>query len=172
MTYLLLAGNILYERILVVVSQNKILDISASQPSPSSPGTRGAKEMTWMDVPGEKLLEPKVNNPYSIPYAYCIAEGGASWPFSSLKYLIISICTPQVDMADMLRSLATQKPTGAFIIVLYLQIPFQWTRTTWLSWKSSEMTSVKTVEIQNFKRPKKSLFIMYTCLNSLSNFVI
>jgi vacuolar protein-sorting-associated protein 4 len=43
--------------------------------TPCSPGTRGAKEMTWMDVPGEKLLEPKV------------------------------------DMADMLRSLATQKPT-------------------------------------------------------------
>ena len=45
-----------------------------SQSSSSSPGTRGAKEMTWMDVPGEKLLEPKANNPYS--YAYCIAEGG------------------------------------------------------------------------------------------------
>merc|ERR1711974_404407 len=43
--------------------------------TPCSPGTRGAKEMTWMDVPGEKLLEPKV------------------------------------DMADMLRSLETQKPT-------------------------------------------------------------
>jgi len=43
--------------------------------TPCSPGTRGAREMTWMDVPGEKLLEPKV------------------------------------DMADMLRSLATQKPT-------------------------------------------------------------
>ena len=39
--------------------------------------------------------------------------GGASWPFSSLKYLIFSTPTPQVDMADMLRSLATQKPTGA-----------------------------------------------------------
>jgi hypothetical protein len=25
-----------------------------------TPCTRGAKEMTWMDVPGEKLLEPKV----------------------------------------------------------------------------------------------------------------
>jgi len=43
--------------------------------TPVSPGTRGAREMTWMEVPGEKLLEPKV------------------------------------DMADMLRSLATQKPT-------------------------------------------------------------
>merc|ERR1719244_1246556 len=42
---------------------------------PCSPGTRGAIEMTWVDVPGEKLLEP------------------------------------QVDMSDMLRSLATQKPT-------------------------------------------------------------
>jgi len=56
--------------------------------TPCSPGTRGAKEMTWMDVPGEKLLEPKV------------------------------------DMADMLRSLATQKPTGDcclfFIIRFYL----------------------------------------------------
>ena len=28
--------------------------------TPCSPRTRGAKEMTWMDVPGEKLLEPKV----------------------------------------------------------------------------------------------------------------
>jgi len=43
--------------------------------APCSPGTRGATEMTWMDVPGEKLLEP------------------------------------QVDMSDVLRSLATQKPT-------------------------------------------------------------
>jgi len=43
--------------------------------TPCSPGTRGAKEMTWVDVPGEKLLEPKV------------------------------------DMSDMLRSIATQKPT-------------------------------------------------------------
>ena len=55
-----------------------------------SPGTRGAKEMTWMDVPGEKLLEPKVDfRP--------VASGDAAF---------------QVDMADMLRSLATQKPTG------------------------------------------------------------
>jgi len=43
--------------------------------TPCSPGTRGAQEMTWMDVPGDKLLEP------------------------------------QVDMSDVLRSLATQKPT-------------------------------------------------------------
>lgn len=43
--------------------------------TPCSPGTRGAREMTWVDVPGEKLLEPKV------------------------------------DMSDMLRSIATQKPT-------------------------------------------------------------
>merc|ERR1712112_449539 len=42
---------------------------------PCSPGAPGAIAMTWVDVPGEKLLEPKV------------------------------------DMADMLRSLATQKPT-------------------------------------------------------------
>jgi len=42
---------------------------------PCSPGERGAIEMTWMNVPGEKLLEPVVS--YN----------------------------------DMLRSLATQKPT-------------------------------------------------------------
>ena len=42
---------------------------------PCSPGTRGAIEMTWVDVPGDKLKEP------------------------------------MVDMEDMLRSLATQKPT-------------------------------------------------------------
>jgi len=42
---------------------------------PCSPGTRGAIEMTWVDVPGDKLKEPLV------------------------------------DMGDMLRSLATQKPT-------------------------------------------------------------
>ena len=43
-----------------------------------------------MDVPGEKLLEPKVDfRP--------VASGDAAF---------------QVDMADMLRSLATQKPTG------------------------------------------------------------
>jgi len=42
---------------------------------PCSPGTRGAVEMTWMDVPGDKLKEPLV------------------------------------DMGDMLKSLATQKPT-------------------------------------------------------------
>ena len=47
-----------------------------SRSSSSSPGTRGAKEMTWMDVPGEKLLEPKANNPYS--YARFIAEGGGA----------------------------------------------------------------------------------------------
>lgn len=29
--------------------------------APCSPGTRGAVEMTWMEVPGEKLLEPKVD---------------------------------------------------------------------------------------------------------------
>jgi len=51
---------------------NKIVDDLLA---PCSPGTRGAIEMTWMDVPGEKLLEP------------------------------------QVDMADVLRSQATQKPT-------------------------------------------------------------
>ena len=36
-------------------------------------------------------------------------------------------------------------------IYKWLMIPFQWMRTTWQSWKSSEMTSVKTVEIQNLK---------------------
>ena len=29
--------------------------------TPCSPDTRGAKEITWMDIPGEKLLEPKVD---------------------------------------------------------------------------------------------------------------
>lgn len=29
--------------------------------TPCSPGTRGSREMTWVDVPGEKLLEPKVD---------------------------------------------------------------------------------------------------------------
>lgn len=43
--------------------------------TPCSPGDQGAREMTWMQVPGEKLLEPVVN------------------------------------LADMLRSLATSKPT-------------------------------------------------------------
>merc|ERR1712183_1135206 len=43
--------------------------------TPCSPGTRGAIEMTWMEVAGDKLKEPLV------------------------------------DMGDMLRSLATQKPT-------------------------------------------------------------
>lgn len=43
--------------------------------TPCSPGDQGAREMTWMQVPGEKLLEPVV------------------------------------DLADMLRSLATSKPT-------------------------------------------------------------
>jgi len=43
--------------------------------TPCSPGTPGAMEMTWLDVPGDKLLEPVVS------------------------------------MSDMLRSLATQKPT-------------------------------------------------------------
>lgn len=43
--------------------------------SPCSPGYPGAIEMTWMDVPGDKLLEPPVT------------------------------------MSDMLRSLATSKPT-------------------------------------------------------------
>ena len=28
--------------------------------TPCSPGDRGAKEMSWMEVPGDKLLEPKV----------------------------------------------------------------------------------------------------------------
>ena len=57
-------------------TKKTLLVMKDSQSSSSSPGTRGAKEMTWMDVPGEKLLEPKANNPYS--YAYCIAEGGGS----------------------------------------------------------------------------------------------
>uniref|UniRef100_A0A8C5Y6S9 Vacuolar protein sorting 4 homolog A n=1 Tax=Microcebus murinus TaxID=30608 RepID=A0A8C5Y6S9_MICMU len=43
--------------------------------TPCSPGDPGAMEMTWMDVPGDKLLEPVV-------------------------------C-----MSDMLRSLATTRPT-------------------------------------------------------------
>merc|ERR1712112_673086 len=51
---------------------NKIVDDLLE---PCSPGERGAIEMTWMSVPGEKLLEPVVS--YN----------------------------------DMLRSLATQKPT-------------------------------------------------------------
>ena len=29
--------------------------------TPCSPDTRGAKEITWMDIPAEKLLEPKVD---------------------------------------------------------------------------------------------------------------
>ena len=29
--------------------------------TPCSPGEPGAIEMSWVDVPGEKLLEPKVN---------------------------------------------------------------------------------------------------------------
>jgi len=28
--------------------------------APCSPGAPGAKEMSWIDVPGEKLLEPDV----------------------------------------------------------------------------------------------------------------
>ena len=28
--------------------------------TPCSPHDKGAVEMTWMDVPGEKLLEPKI----------------------------------------------------------------------------------------------------------------
>lgn len=43
--------------------------------TPCSPGTPGAVEMSWMDVPGEKLFEPPVT------------------------------------MADMMRSLSTQKKT-------------------------------------------------------------
>jgi vacuolar protein-sorting-associated protein 4 len=43
--------------------------------TPCSPGTPGAIEMSWMDVPGDKLLEPVVS------------------------------------MSDMLRSLATSRPT-------------------------------------------------------------
>ncbi|KAG8249515.1 Vacuolar protein sorting-associated protein 4 [Homalodisca vitripennis] len=43
--------------------------------TPCSPGSHGAVEMTWMDVPGDKLYEPPVT------------------------------------MSDMLRSLATSKPT-------------------------------------------------------------
>ena len=62
-----------------IKKKNLLLAIGDSPSSSSSPGTRGAKEMTWMDVPGEKLLEPKANNPYS--YVYCIAEGGPLDPF-------------------------------------------------------------------------------------------
>ena len=29
--------------------------------TPCSPGDYGAKEMSWMDVPGDKLLEPQVS---------------------------------------------------------------------------------------------------------------
>lgn len=29
--------------------------------TPCSPGDAGAIEMTWMDVPGDELLEPKVS---------------------------------------------------------------------------------------------------------------
>ena len=82
--------------------------------------------MTWMDVPGEKLLEPKANNPYS--YASFIAEGGGPLdPFppqnihNNIMNITFFIFSPLVDMADMLRSLATQKPTGATNLVSYLR---------------------------------------------------
>ena len=40
--------------------------------SPCSPGAPGAVEMSWMDVPGEKLLEPHVTmvSPESLRHAF------------------------------------------------------------------------------------------------------
>ena len=78
-------------------------------------------------------------------------------------------------MADMLRSLATQKPTGAINLVLYLQMVNK-------SISVNEDDLAKLEKFRNdfgqdgwdseFEMPKNSLMIMYTCLNSLSNFVI
>lgn len=38
--------------------------------TPCSPGDPEAKEMTWMDVPGDKLLEPKVS---MVGIFFCVA---------------------------------------------------------------------------------------------------
>lgn len=62
--------------------------------SPCSPGESGAIEMTWMDVPGDKLWEPVVS---MVSHLFI-----CDWFFGWLKF------SPQ---SDMLRSLTTTKPT-------------------------------------------------------------
>ena len=63
--------------------------------TPCSPGDRGAIEMTWVDIPSEKLLEPVI----TIVILYCL-----TYLFNYLSHIFL--CFFQ---KDMLRSLATQK---------------------------------------------------------------
>uniref|UniRef100_A0ACB8FCI9 Vacuolar protein sorting-associated protein 4B n=1 Tax=Sphaerodactylus townsendi TaxID=933632 RepID=A0ACB8FCI9_9SAUR len=62
--------------------------------TPCSPGDPNAIEMTWMDVPGDKLLEPVV----SMSSGFIVLAGLARQLFSA-------------EQADMLRSSANTKPT-------------------------------------------------------------
>ena len=133
-----------------------------------------------MDVPGEKLLEPKV-----VQHVGLLAPKGEKLLESKVVQLVELLLAPkpyflghvshrdvfQVDMADMLRSLATQKPTGVnnflnpfrlfsfHICYLFSQFSFnalhyhfffQLMTTTWQSWKSSGTTLVRMVENSEF----------------------
>lgn len=68
--------------------------------TPCSPGDPNAVEMTWMDVPGEKLLEPVVS------MVRTRADGR-----TADRNLLPLTASPSLLQPDMLRSLANTKPT-------------------------------------------------------------
>lgn len=70
--------------------------------TPCSPGDPNAIEMTWMDVPGEKLLEPVVSM-VRIQSNCDTTDLNILLP---LHFFLLFLLQP-----DMLRSLANTKPT-------------------------------------------------------------
>lgn len=65
--------------------------------TPCSPGDPGAIEMTWMDVPGDKLLEPVVCM-VSGPLGEGTAQSPENWGFESkiknklLPFSVLGYC--------------------------------------------------------------------------------
>lgn len=74
--------------------------------TPCSPGDPNAIEMTWMDVPGEKLLEPvvcMVRQDFLFRRKICTQT-------TAVISIHCDLCSFSVQ-ADMLRSLTSTKPT-------------------------------------------------------------
>lgn len=61
--------------------------------------------MTWMEVPGEKLLEPVVSMVRNQISAFNLQYKWSDWSGPALTCSVVSV------QADMLRSLSNTKPT-------------------------------------------------------------
>jgi len=73
--------------------------------TPCSPGSPGAIEMSWVTVPGDKLLEP----PVSMVSTVIVID--VCCTYHIIKNQVFNSCNTCFFQSDMRRSLETSKPT-------------------------------------------------------------